>query len=431
MSKVVVFGKIPPIEGGVSARTLDFIRALSESSNSVTVVTNSRDVPSSYGIGLLPEDEVYLNNKLASVDIIDIGGRQVPFHIPMSQGYETRLIGAGWKACSEADLIIGWYLQPYGVCAAISAKLLNKPCVLMHAGSDIGRIALAPEFGAAYKAVFEQAKIISTSKRSRNLLKASFAESQIIEAAQGYSLPSYFNAKRRTKAVSESVLKRRAQRNLTLWGLSKADTLSLTAAWERNAVETSFHMGVYGKIGEKKGHFDLLSAIEVLGRRGINIRLTIITGGAERAIQRLTKTVLNSATLSERVRIVPFVPPWEIPHFIDLCDAIAFLERDFPIAIHGPQVPMEVMRRGTPLICSHEIIKKQFFRDSLKAWTNYIPAGDPRQIDALASTIERATKLPNLKDVGVNGRGLMKVLRGGAKPRDNFLATVRQIHGFL
>ena len=53
-----MFGKIPPIEGGVSARTLDFIRALSESSNSVTVVTNSRDVPSSYGIGLLPEDEV-------------------------------------------------------------------------------------------------------------------------------------------------------------------------------------------------------------------------------------------------------------------------------------------------------------------------------------------------------------------------------------
>src|SRR6185312_3060144 len=74
------------------------------------------------------------------------------------------------------------------------------------------------------------------------------------------------------------------------------------------------------------------------------------------------------------------------PHFLRTCTAICFLERDFPIAIHTPLIPIEVFSCGTCLVLSHEIAEKQSYRDHLCHGTNVFLA-DPYHHATLAAML--------------------------------------------
>lgn len=428
--RVVVFGKMPPIQGGVSARTLAFVTALREQGEHVTVVTNAASVEPAWAAHLDAADIARLADELVGVDVRDVTADPIPFHIPQSSAFETRLIGAGLSAVRDADLVIGWYFQPYGVAAALIARMLGKPCVLMHAGSDLARLGSTPTLAEAYRKIFEECWVVSTSARSRPLLEPLFDHQRIIDASPGYRLPRYFNGRRHGREGLWHYLAVRAHATLPEWQLRSDLTDMFTASWAEPPPQSAFLLGVYGKLGRQKGTFDLLDALEVLAPPPDKFRLLMVTGGGREALLGLAERIARSPLLRRIVHVVPFIPPWQVPRLIDACDAVAFLERGFDVEIHAPQVPLEVLWRGTPLLCSDEIVAKQSFRQALLPWVNYIPAGDPRDATALADVIRRAIATPNLRDLGRAGAGLARSVFGGPAPRDNFVKTLR-VSGLL
>lgn len=90
------------------------------------------------------------------------------------------------------------------------------------------------------------------------------------------------------------------------------------------------------KIGWAKGTFDLISAIGRIKAAGREVQLRLMIGKAQAA---LIEDALADAGLAGEVDILELVPNWRVPDFIRSCDTVCFLERDFPVAIHGPIVP--------------------------------------------------------------------------------------------
>src|SRR5207245_8971225 len=92
-------------------------------------------------------------------------------------------------------------------------------------------------------------------------------------------------------------------------------------------------LGIYGKLGEYKGSFDLLAAMSQLIKTGFRFYLVAMCNGWR---EDYFRQLVEELKISEYVRVLPFQPHWRVPEFIRGCTAVAFLERDFPISAHGP-----------------------------------------------------------------------------------------------
>jgi hypothetical protein len=143
-------------------------------------------------------------------------------------------------------------------------------------------------------------------------------------------------------------------------------------------------IGVYGKIGIAKGTFDLIAALGRLAREGVAFNFAAMIGEAQAG--KLVPT-LRSHGIFDRSCLVPFLPCWKVPAFIRACTAVCFLERDFPIAIHGPIVPREILACGTCLLLSGEIAQKQISRGEFRSGDNLVIVDDPKDHDDLAGKL--------------------------------------------
>ena len=161
-------------------------------------------------------------------------------------------------------------------------------------------------------------------------------------------------------------------------------------------------IGIYGKVGEIKGSFDLLQALGRLHASGVRFNFLALTQGRKPTIQRFAQSI-EECGLAEVTWLLPFIPHWGIPHFIRACTAVCFLERGFPITIHGPNVPREVLACGTCLILSHEIADKQINRERFQHGSNVFLV-EPRNIDELAQSLAMVVKEPAQSHaIGMNG----------------------------
>lgn len=109
--------------------------------------------------------------------------------------------------------------------------------------------------------------------------------------------------------------------------------------------------------------------------------------GYPEVLQRYYEAILASPALAARSWILPPVGPWRVPSFLRRCDAVCFLERDFPIPFHGPLIPREVLASGACLVCSAQIAAQPFYRGNLVDDRNAVIIVDPRDHAALASRL--------------------------------------------
>jgi hypothetical protein len=120
--------------------------------------------------------------------------------------------------------------------------------------------------------------------------------------------------------------------------------------------------------------------------------------------------VLERPALAQRTWAFSFIAPWRIPGFIKACDIIAFLEREFEIAFHGPQVPREVLASGRALLVSSEIVKKQPMFDLMESGKHYIDAGDPRDTTTLTEKLRRWLEdRAGLREMGERARAALAI----------------------
>jgi glycosyltransferase involved in cell wall biosynthesis len=162
--RICVIGKYPPIEGGVSSLTYWTCHLLARAGHGVEVVTNADETEAEHRILFLPGDRERLEASYPGgghVRVHFIQPKHDPdlYYIPRGRPTITRLATVASEVVrrNECDLIIGWYLEPYVMAAALVSTWTKRPYVVRHAASDLFELAAQPELGTAYREVLRHA----------------------------------------------------------------------------------------------------------------------------------------------------------------------------------------------------------------------------------------------------------------------------------
>ena len=353
--RILIIGKYPPIQGGVSADNYWTAQLLAEMGHEVHVLTNADEVESDYRIAMNENDERKLRgfSKPNSVTLYrtEIDARHV--FIPQTNPSVSKLLSLGLEiiATNRPDFIWAHYLEPYGVVAYLLSTITKVPYVFRHAGSDIGRLMLTEQLATLHKETLRNASLILTNPRHHDRFTAVGVESH-----------------RLAKAVPTRM---------------RGDLFFPTEF----SVDDELRLGIYGKMGKSKGTDVLAKALTQLAHEDFPFAFRSHWGG--RHLPDHGKAFAE-APLAGRVELGGFIPHWRIPDFIRSVHAILFLEHRFSITFHQPGVPLEVLACGRPVITTEEIAEKPLYRDMLKDGTNaFIVKGDVMP-NNIADTIRRA-----------------------------------------
>jgi len=176
-------------------------------------------------------------------------------------------------------------------------------------------------------------------------------------------------------------------------------------------------IGMYGKPGEFKGTYDLVAALGSLHADGLDVNLLLLSGSSQD--ERLTAAI-DAAGIANQTWRLPFIPHWRVPGFIRACTAVCFLERDFPVPIHGPVVAHEILSTGTCLVLSGEIHSRQRRRDDLVDGDNLVLVDDPKNRDVLAKKLRALIEQPEAAaEIAARGRRFAD----GFPPFSDFMAV--------
>ncbi|MDE0106403.1 MAG: PqqD family peptide modification chaperone [Bryobacterales bacterium] len=381
--KVCLVGKYPPIQGGVSATMYWTARRLARRGHRVWVVTNASDVGAEYRMHLGPEDAEWMEPRFGpcggSVSVHPIAAydpRRMA-HIPQTQAAVSRIAAATARVIEEngCDVCFAYYTEPYGVACHVAHLWTGVPYVIRHAGSDIDRLMLIPELSETYQRVFRSAAAVLTrTDLASRFLRMGVERSRIVTRI-GFEIPDIFSPSQEPLDLASilSAANREAFQHIPK-DLARHDPPDPSIV----------SIGLYGKVGEAKGSFDLIPVLKILKQQGVDFNFLCMANGTQ--FPAFLKA-LRAAGLSDRTWLLPFLPHWHVPAFIAACDAVCFLERDFPITIHGPIIPREVMSCGRCLIVSREIEKKQRDLLDLRDGHNVLVVDDPRNRESLVRII--------------------------------------------
>ena len=151
---ILFIGKYPPIEGGTASTAYWRHKGLLKYGINFEIIT------------CILNDSDYCIPKYNCNKNVHVLFERMSWHIPYSQLYAEQLISLALKIAKnkEFDAIEGSYLFPYGFAAFIVAKILDKPLILRHAGSDLHRIVSTGKFDDVVREMANSAKIIVTYK---------------------------------------------------------------------------------------------------------------------------------------------------------------------------------------------------------------------------------------------------------------------------
>jgi glycosyltransferase involved in cell wall biosynthesis len=375
--RVCIVGKYPPIEGGVSTTTYWLARGLAARRHEVHVVTNADEVENRYRMRLDAGDAAMLqprfdNGGFVRVHHVESFDPVVMAHIPAANPYFTRLASVATDVVRRhgCKVVLASYFEPYGMAGWFAAQRCDRPLLLRHAASDIDRLARVPDLALAYKEILRDAAAVVTFPRLvRRFAGLGVDPARIIEAPRFRHDPHFFTSAGAALDI---------------------DAIKLDGdALRSNAIGPT--IGVYGKVSAAKGTFDLVAALGRLAAEGRSFRLAAMVGDEFGA--RLQPSLID-AGIADRTVILPFLPNWRVPEFIRACTAVCFLERGFPVAIHGPMIAREVLACGGCLIVSKEIADKQPDRARLVDGTDLLVVDDPRDIDELTDRLRTVVDDP-------------------------------------
>lgn len=369
--KVLLLGKYPPIQGGTSRATYWTAHDLIDNGHEVEVITNNSEVEPTFK-QFLGEEDLYRLEHTFSANNINVKSTSIDktLYIPYSNPHLSKLLGLALERAYtfNPDIVVGWYLEPYGVAAGIVSNFLSIPLVLMHAGSDIDHLATHPNLRNIYKEIIKRAKYVLTSpfaeEREKILKKLGLKNQQTLHLGT-CAIESLFSNNKTSLKINE--LLKSAENFFGELPFSKALIKSVKALNKKsfNLKPESPIMGIYGKVGSSKGSFALLKALELLSEKSINFRFITMSSGWPSLLQEYYKRLVKSKSLANKTWILPALAPWRVPHFLQTCDLVFFLENNFSVKFHNPRVPREILAAGKCLVLSTDKIKNLGFGDGL------------------------------------------------------------------
>ncbi|KAB0482025.1 Glycosyltransferase involved in cell wall bisynthesis [Pseudomonas reinekei] len=387
-ARILVVGKFPPIQGGVSAQVFASVVDLAKAGHTVDVVTNSDEVEINFRCNVSFSDAANLAKRLSmgKVSVYSTTPNGSARAIPQSQFFTEKLYGLGCRLIeqNEYDFIVGWYLAPYGMVAAALATKAKKVLLLCHAGSDAFRLAQHADMSFTIKDTLRSAHRVLTYDhlKIRNQMDLLGVKEEKRIYINATALPEIYFPKTRISPKSVD-----ASTPLTL-----------------------LH---YSKIGEAKGSFDLVRSLTRLSERKLNFQFFCVELGWPTAIEKFKNAVATSETLSKRTKFLAPVPPWEVNTMLSAADLVVCLERKFDIDSHSPKVPREVMAAGSTLIVSREVADKQPFSRSLVNKRTAIVVDDPNDIQQLDCALEMAiSNAVLMRSIATQGRFISEAFEG-------------------
>ncbi len=317
--KIAFIGKYPPTIGGESTKLYWLAKALGERGNECMIISDCQEREDKSPLSL--EDLVYLqpkNVKLFSTSKITIEWYEESFKT-------ERLADLSIRATyhENPDVIVGWYLVPYGIASFLASKFTNKPLILQHAGSDMKRF-----FG---------------SSNLKSLLINQFASAKGIMA-----YPSYYFSLR---FLNENVFLHNPKINVS--EIENSQNFNLPEELIGKKLITFL-----GKISRAKGAFDLLRAYEILGESK-EFALVYVGNG----MQKKELEVLVREKGFKNVFIYPPLPPWRVPGFLRKSSVFFVGERNFYVSRHFSRKPMEALLCKSPLLISSEMKQKGIYKN--------------------------------------------------------------------
>lgn len=346
-------------------------------------------------------------------------------YIPWSNPYASKLLGVALQAVSaqNSDLIVGWYFEPYGVVATIVGMILNKPVILRHAGSDLGRLSLHPDLRQTYAWMLKNATHILTSRGLEERLCELGASKTQISFISAPRLPWLFsNPKSRLDVNFYAAA-------FAKWAAEAGIPGELSTAVQQNN-RKAFATGnpvicCFGKVGETKGSFSMLNALEQVARSGNAFSFVSVPCGHVSNLVKFYEQCLRAENLAKRSWILPALPPWEIPNLLAISNVGLFLENKFSISFHSPKIPREILASGACLVCSSEIVRKHPYKESFVDMKNTVIIEDPDDVETLAAKIQNLLAKPvDTAMIGKHGQYLSKFIESELpekSPMHNFL----------
>jgi glycosyltransferase involved in cell wall biosynthesis len=403
--RICLIGKFPPIQGGVSMRTYWSAHRLAARGHDVAVVTNATEAAPPFRLHMRPEDWERC--------VGEYGAGRVTVHwtdppdpsqayLPMASPFVSKLatIAAGLHAEKPFDVIFSHYLEPYGVAGYLAAQMTGVPHVVRMAGSDSGRLWRHPQLDLLYDHVLRSARAVIASGVVAERALARGVDPGKIAPAEPFPVPEEIFTPLGS-AMDFAALRSDVARDPELedgyWGGFDGERP---------------YFGVFGKLGERKGSFALLSAMERLKHQGLNVGLVAMAHGKPETEQKFRDEV-RTRGIVDRVLQLPFVPHWRVPEFLRGCLAVCCLEQDFPIAHHTPIVPLEVLMCGKCLVGSTEIIRKLPDHRRLPHRYGCVAIDDVNDIERLASSLAAIAEDPApTAAVGARGHAFARELQG-------------------
>jgi glycosyltransferase involved in cell wall biosynthesis len=398
--RICALVKYPPIQGGVSAQCFWLMRGLADAGHEVFVVTNAPEIEDAYRIQMSEEDRAWLEHAPGSGGRVRLA-RLEPFslkytHIPQSRLFVSRLssVAADVVRRHGCDLLFGYYFEPYAVAAHLASSWTGVPYVVQHAGSDLGRLMNQPDLATAYREITTRADGICTMS-TYSFLGLGVRPEALYRAPEFYLPREHFHPGAEPLDLAAHIAELVRDRPGSIKNHRPFDPALPT-------------IGIYGKLGLAKGSFDLVAALGSLRKQGLRFNFAAMTRGTllDEYHQALSQHGIDDVTW-----VLPFIPHWKIPGFIRSCDAVCFLERDFPVRGHAPRIPTEILACGTCLILSGEIAKKQDYAGELSPGESYLLAPDPRDHASLASALRRVIEAPS-QAAEIGRRGAEIVAKG-------------------
>ncbi|WP_192178700.1 hypothetical protein [Mesorhizobium amorphae] len=427
---ILMFGKMPPIQGGVSKATWVAATDLVTAGHTVTFISNANSM--GYGfrqMGSASRIEATVAGFAGKLEIRQLEAVPRLSYIPWAPPYLSQLLGNAIAAAKSRtpDLVIGWYLEPYGVAASIFGRLVDTPVILRHAGSDLGRLRKVADLGPLYDHCLASASRVVASKKQdavQIVLNAGVRRESLVQA-RGRRLDDSFLEPTR---FDFEALVEEAEAFFSNYGFER-DFLKMLTYWNREGLRCSDPIvGSYGKIGIAKGTYSLIDALELLADRNLPVAYRALWSAAPDRFAHAFNHLASKKRLRGRTIILPPLPPWDVPAFIRSCSVITFLENNFPIAFHGPQIPREVLACGTPLILSGEICSKVSFAAELADRTNVLRAEDPNNVAELASVLELAITDREMRaSLSHHGKTLSRTIESTALPHDPLIDVIRSM----
>ena len=333
--RVLLLGKFPPGQGGIASKTYWLYRALARRGFLFDIVTLVPDLYASQDQAELPP-AVHVRLLQANTE--------GPWFIP-GGGLETeRLIAAALEMAADQrpDVVECNYLAPYGTASLVVSRSLGVPLIVRHAGSDLVKLLGWDQTRAALESLLTSADLVVSNGDAIDRLKR-FTK-RIILLPRYVPDPEWFNTA--PQVPEEQLILYVGKLNYYL-RLKALDSLLLALRLQ--------HSWKLLAIGGGKGQQAFEAAVRVNG-------------------------------LENRVRLMEFLPPEQMPGRIRAAHLVWAVERQGPVSDFSNTV-WETISCGRTCLVSPAVI--QHPDAAMFSTSPLLVSVDPDDPVSIASTFDR------------------------------------------